>query len=107
MGNLNITGSTIGYNEGGLALLKLQIHKQCILDTNDRLTGYFAALQNEVNKVWVGKSAEAFKTNFGHDVDKLKKTIEQTDMILGAELDNIVKLLKATDAELVKDRSNE
>ena len=36
-----------------------------------------------------------------------KKTIENTDMILGAELDNIVKLLKATDAELVKDRSNE
>ena len=104
---LNIDGSTIGYDTPGVGALKEQIHRQCIQETVDVLTACWTKLQDAVDQAWVGHSAEVFKNNFSHDVNSLKGALKQTDEILDTELDNIVKLLQATDSQLVQDRSNQ
>ena len=101
---LTITNATIGYDRSGVEALKQAIRLKVVDQAIDRLETSFDSLTSSIDNMWVGHSAEIFKSNMHSDVDKIKTALSQTCTTLEAELDHIMGAMGQVDEDLVKDR---
>jgi len=101
---LNIEGATLGYNAFNIQKLKNDINTNVIQRSITTMNIALVGLRTEVDKVWVGASAEQFKSNMEADVNKISEALHASYDTLCSELNQIIEKMDELDRNLVQGR---
>lgn len=74
---LTIQGATEGVDAHEVQAALNAIHSAVILDAQNTMRSQMNTLRNEVDNVWVGKSAEVFKDNMEADMNEIIKALDE------------------------------
>ncbi len=101
---LKIEGATLGYDANNVEAAFQSLNEKVIQDTIDKLNQDLEKLRTAVDNVWVGQSAEQFKTNMEHDANEISRCLQETRDVLRTELNEIVNKMDEVDQNLVAGR---
>ena len=102
---MDIENATIGYNQDGANQLKEDLRAQYLDSTVDALNDNFHQLEESIDSIWVGQSADNFKENMGDDVNDVTRAIKELREAIDAEIDNTMNKMAEADENLVQRRS--
>ena len=101
---LTIEGATLGYDANNIQALLNDMNTEVIQKTKTTMRNALDGLRNDVDAVWVGASAEKFKSNMEIDVGVIARGLDQAFENLKAELNQIVSAMDKIDQSLVQGR---
>ncbi len=102
---LNITNATIGFDSNEVQTALNNIRTDVIGATQESLRQNMSSLREAVDAVWVGQSAENFKTNMTTDMEAICKSLDDAFESLKNELTQITNGMAEIDQNLVEKRS--
>lgn len=103
---LSIDGATIGYDANELNDAMQRLNTEVISVAIEKMTSGMETLRDQVDAVWVGKSAESFKNNMEFDKKVIIDALEKIrDEEIRGFMDQIVSNFDEIDQNLVKERS--
>lgn len=103
---LSIDGATIGYDAKELNDAMQRLNTEVISVAIEKMTSGMETLRDQVDAVWVGKSAESFKNNMEFDKKVIIDALEKIrDEEIRGFMDQIVSNFDEIDQNLVKERS--
>ena len=103
---LTISGATFGVDANELRTALNNINVQVIEKAESTMRAGLSNLQDAVDAVWVGKSAETFKTNMVHDQNTVAGKLQATYKSLVNEFSRISKEMFEKESELITKRGN-
>jgi len=74
---LGISNATVGYDVNGMQSLINDVNTKCVVPACTSIRTNAQNVRTVIDAVWVGASAEAFKTKLSEDTDTLCQTLEQ------------------------------
>ena len=101
---LTIEGATLGYDANGIQKYISEINTKLVEDACTQLQTHLSELRAATDAVWVGQSAETFKTNMEHDVDAICAAMRESRDVLVAELTELGNRMGQLDENLVQPR---
>ncbi len=101
---LNIEGATVGYDVNGIEKYIADINTNVVEKACRELNANLTNLRVTVDKIWVGKSAETFKTNMEHDVDSICAALRESVESLVSDLRDAGSYLGEVDENLIQPR---
>lgn len=101
---LTIQGATVGYDAAGIDQLKQDIHMKCVEEAKNDLDSNYNTLEEAIDQIWVGQSAERFKDNMKSDVKSVKKALDECYKVFEGELNAIASEMTHVDAQLIERR---
>lgn len=101
---LNIEGASLGYDANGVQSYINDINTNLVEEACTQLQTGLAGLRTATDQVWVGQSAETFKTNMEHDVDAICAAMRESREVLIAELKELANRMGQLDENLVQPR---
>ena len=101
---LDISGASIGYDEGNMISTLNHVHNNCVQFAKNALRANIATLRTEVHACWVGQSANNFMDNMEHDVEEICKGLDAAYDGLEAEFKKVLAGLAEGDQELIDKR---
>lgn len=101
---LTITGATVGYDKANTDSAIKSLHEEAVTKTIQGLESGYAELENAVDEVWVGTSAETFKQNIKTDIETIKKALEESYDTLKKEIYEIVNKMDEIDQSVISKR---
>jgi hypothetical protein len=105
MPSLDIDKATVGYKSQGVGDLLTDIRMNVVEDAATKLENGAERLMEAVNTIWVGNSADQYKTNLQNDVKKVCKALRDAYSSMEIEITNIGYKLSEVDNQLVKARN--
>lgn len=102
---LNINNATIGYDANEVQTALNNIRTDVIGATQDALRQNMNSLREAVDNVWVGQSAENFKSNMSTDMEAICSYLDEAYESLKNELNQITNEMSQIDENLVEKRS--
>lgn len=103
---LNISGATSGYDVNGMQTLITEVNTQCVVPACATLRTDVNTVRTAVDEVWVGASAEAFKTKLTDDTETMCKTLEETGRLIQEQLNNAGSNIEEYDDALAQQIKN-
>ena len=103
---LTIQGADIGYDANEVQTALNNIRAQVIEEAQNQLRQQISDLENSVDEIWVGKSADNFKKNMQKDVNDICKGLDETYEMLKDEFNHITARMANIDATLVDERND-
>lgn len=100
--SLTIDSATVGIDHEGMVRLLEAVHADVIKDAQTRLDESIYDLEDAVDQIWKGKSAETFISNMEKDKDVVKNALDLAYEDLSIEISNIRQAMNNIDANLVK-----
>ena len=101
---LTISGATFGVDANELRTALNNINVQVIEAAKSEMRKGLSDLQTAVDTVWVGQSAETFKTNMVHDQNTIASKLDATYKSLVSEFARITKEMFEKESTLVTRR---
>jgi uncharacterized protein YukE len=99
---LSIESATVGIDhEQAVALLEA-VHADVIEEAQSQLDEAIFSLEDAVDQIWRGKSADTFISNMEKDKDVVKNALDLAYDDLSIELSNIREAMNNIDENLVK-----
>jgi uncharacterized protein YukE len=105
-GNLKITGASEGFDISGINAYISDIKVKLIQNAIDEMKKETTTVKNTVDQVWVGKSANTFKSNFDYDVKIITDALKEACDVLEKSIYHAAHNLKTIDENLVQKRGN-
>ena len=102
---LTIQGADIGFDANEVQAALNDIHTQVIEQAQNDLRIQLSDLDNAVDEIWVGQSAEIFKKNMQTDVEAICQGLSDAYEVLKSEFSQITSSMTEIDANLVQERS--
>lgn len=96
---LDISSATIGYDTQGIAKFIDMINIQVVKELTAKIDQTIPTLREEVDKVWVGQAANAFKNKLEKDSVTMKQTLEQLENNLRGQFAQIAKNVDTYDQQ--------
>lgn len=100
---LEIKDATVGYNEQGVRSLLDDIRANVIEEAESKLESSETKLIEALDDIWVGKSADAFKSNMHEDILTVRQALESAYKALEIEIYNARSAMGNVDANLVEE----
>lgn len=101
---LGIEGATLGYDKNNVQAAYNSLNAEVIEVAINAINGKLSDLRTAVDTVWVGASAEKFKSNMEYDADVVTFALNETREVLKTELYEIINKMDELDQNLVKGR---
>ncbi|MBR3236445.1 hypothetical protein IKF92_02075 [Candidatus Saccharibacteria bacterium] len=100
----NIQQSTIGYDTQGVDDMLREIKTKVILEAAEEMKTSVNSLNEAIDSIWVGTSADQFKQNMQSDVTKISRKLEESYNVLESRIWGIVSSMSEADQNLIKSR---
>lgn len=101
---LNIEGASLGVDASGIQRYITDINTNLVEEACTQLQQGLAELRAATDAVWVGKSAETFKSNMEHDVDSIVSALMESREALVNEIKDLGAKMGEVDENLVQAR---
>jgi hypothetical protein len=101
---LNIEGATLGYDANNVQKVLNDMNVDVIAKSISAMEMGMIGLRGDVDRVWVGASAQQFLRNMDYDVDKITDALNASHDVLKEELHQIISKMDELDRNLVKGR---
>lgn len=101
----NIQQSTVGYDTQGVDDMLREIKTKVIVEAAEEMKTSVNALNEAIDNVWVGASADQFKENMQSDVAKISAKLEESYNTLENRIWGIVSSMVEADQNLIKGKS--
>ncbi|MBR6168794.1 hypothetical protein IKQ74_02515 [Candidatus Saccharibacteria bacterium] len=97
--------ATIGYSRTGVNSLMENIKANVIDDATKQMEDGLKDLEDAIDAIWVGKSAEQFKENMRNDNRKLRAAMQQVYLSINGETKEVGRQMAHVDEQLVEKRA--
>ena len=105
-GKLGITNATQGYDASGIIKYIEAIRANLIEKAIIKMREGEIQVKEAVDSVWVGKSADIYKTNLDHDVNEICKALTEAQHVLNQSIWHAASHIKTIDENIVKKRGD-
>ena len=103
---LTIEGATVGYDVNGMQDLINEVNTGCVVPACASLRKDVGMVRSTIDSVWVGASAEAFKTKLSNDTEDMCRTLTEVGDQIREQLNNAGSNVEQYDSDLAEQIKN-
>jgi uncharacterized protein YukE len=100
-----VSGADLGYSKTGIESLLQDIKANVIEKASGELGDKKKSLDNAIDIIWNGQSADTFKTNMQNDVGIIQKALTDLYAALESEVNQVGQEVGRIDEKLVEERN--
>ncbi len=104
MAKLASAGATVGYDEAAVKALVKEVKVNVIDAAVKEMNSGLKTLNDKIDEIWVGQSANIFKQNMSKDVKAITTAMTKAKAVFETEMDAIEKAMANIDNAAVKKR---
>lgn len=102
---LTIEGATIGYDQTNIKTLIDNVKVDVVDKAQEELNNKLVDLEEAIDEIWVGRSADIFKNNVKTDISHICDALAKAHEAFTTEMNAITNAMVAMDENLVRERS--